>query len=84
MEAELQTQIAFHLTGRKPGADAGRVDGPDAAPRPARRYRDLTALRYDFPLVLLRDAADKGYVQSLSGIVDNVVHGLARTTTATG
>ena len=38
----------------------------------------LTTLRYDFPLVLLRDAGDKGYAQCLSGIVDQVVHSLVK------
>jgi len=78
MDAELQTQIAFRLSGRKPGADAGSEAGTDARPALLARYRDLAALRYDFPLVLLRDAGDKGYVQCLSGIVDNVVHGLVK------
>jgi hypothetical protein len=78
MDAELQTQIAFHLAGRKPGAEGESVAGADARPALLARYRDLTALRYDFPLVLLRDADDKGYVQCLSGIVDHVVHGLVK------
>ncbi len=78
MDAELQTQIAFHRAGRKPGADAGNAAAADARPALLARYRDLAALRYDFPLILLRDAGDKGYVQCLSGIVDNVVHGLVK------
>ena len=78
MDAELQTQIAFHLAGRKPGADAESAAAADARPALLARYRDLAALRYDFPLVLLRDASDKGYVQCLSAIVDNVVHGLVK------
>jgi hypothetical protein len=78
MDAELQTQIAFHLAGRKPGAETESAAGADARPALLARHRDLTVLRYDFPLVLLRDAGDKGYVQCLSGIVDNVVHGLVK------
>lgn len=78
MDADLQTQVAFHLAGRKPGAETESAAGADARSALLARYRDLTALRYDFPLVLLRDAADKGYVQCLSGIVDNVVHGLVK------
>jgi hypothetical protein len=78
MDAELQTQIAFHLAGRKPGAAAASASEADARPALLARFRDLTALRYDFPLVLLRDAGDKGYVQCLSGIVDNVVHALVK------
>lgn len=78
MEAELQTQIAFHLSGKKPAAEAAEAEGTDARPALLARYRDLTALRYDFPLVLLRDANDKGYVQCLSAIVDNVAHAIVK------
>jgi hypothetical protein len=78
MDAELQTQIAFRLSGRKPAADAEGTPSTDARPALLARYGDLTALRYDFPLVLLRDAGEKVYVQCLSGIVDQVVHGLVK------
>jgi hypothetical protein len=78
MEAELQTQIAFHLTGRKPGAEPDSVAGADARPALLASYRDLGALRYDFPVVLLGNASEKGYVQCLSGIVDNVVNGIVK------
>jgi hypothetical protein len=74
MNAELQTQMAFHLAGRKPAAEA---DAGQARPALLARYRDLSALRYDFPLVLARGAADKDYVQCLSGVVDELVHRLA-------
>jgi len=78
MDAELQTQLAFHLAGRKPRGNSEKA--ADAGLRPAllSRYRDLTALRYDFPFVLLRDSGDKGYVQCLSAIIDNVVNGLVK------
>jgi hypothetical protein len=76
MNAELQTQIAFHLAGRKPAAEDA---GAGAGLRPAllARYRDLAALRYDFPLVLARGASGRDYAQCLSGIVDDVLHRLA-------
>ena len=74
MNAELQTQIAFHLAGRK--AEAG-AESADARPALLARYRDLSALRYDFPLVLLRKPGERDYVRCLSGVVDEVVHGLA-------
>jgi hypothetical protein len=74
MNAELQTQIAFHLAGRKPEAGA---ESADARPALLARYRDLSALRYDFPLVLLRKPGERDYVRCLSGVVDEVVHALA-------
>ena len=76
MDTELQTQIAFHLAGRKTGADT--APGMDACPALLARCRDLRSLRYDFPLVLLRNAGDKNYVQCLSGIIDDVVHALVK------
>jgi len=78
MEAELQTQIAFYLTGRKPAAELDSVDGADVRPVLLAQYRDLTTLRYDFPLVLVRDAGDKDCVQCLSAIIDNVVHNIVK------
>ena len=38
-------------------------------------YRDLTALRYDFPLVLIRAAPAQASVQSLSGLFDGALEG---------
>ncbi len=76
MDADLQSQIAFHLAGRKPGAEAAPAAG--ACPALLARCRDLASLRYDFPLVLLRDPGEKGYVQCLSGVIDDVVHALVK------
>ena len=73
MQAELQAHIAFHLTGRMSrGAFDAHAQG---GLRPAifAGYRDLTALRYDFPLVLMRAAGDRPSVQSLSGLIDGAV-----------
>ena len=79
MEAELQTQVAFHLTGKKPAAEpaarrrTGRTSRP-CSPATATSPRCATISRWCW----LRDANDKGYVQSLSGIVDNVAHAIAK------
>ena len=40
-------------------------------------YRDLTRLRYDFPLVLPETTAGGGYVHSLSGVVTTLLSELA-------
>ena len=79
MEAGLQEHVAFHLTGRRPGTGLEAVDQFDLRPALLAGYRDLTQLRYDFPLVLVSDtAADRTCAQSLSGIVDGVVHEIAQ------
>jgi hypothetical protein len=77
MQAELQAHIAFHLTGRMPrGAfDAHAYGG--LRPAVFAGYRDLTALRYDFPLVLMRAAGDRQPVQSLSGLIDGALRAVA-------
>ena len=79
MEAGLQEHVAFHLTGRRPGAGLEAVDEFDLRPALLAGYRDLAQLRYDFPLVLVHNTpADRTCVQSLSGIVDGVVHEIAQ------
>lgn len=78
MEAKLQEHVAFHLTGRRSASGLEAVDELDLRPALLARYRDLSQLRYDFPLVLVRDAAaDRNCVQSLSGIIDGLAHAVA-------
>ena len=78
MEADFQTQVAFYLTGKKPGAGLDAVEALDLRPALLANYRDLTSLRYDFPLVLVGNANDRGLAQCLSAIVDVVVHETAQ------
>ena len=78
MEAELQSQVAFHLTGKRPAAGLEAVDSLAVRPALLARYRDLTALRYDFPLVLVDRGADGDRVQALSGVVDRLLQDIAR------
>ena len=68
--AEIQRQIAFHLTGV-----GGDLEPVDSTMRPAllAPYRDLTALRYDYPVVLVDDASDEGCVRSLTALVDDML-----------
>jgi len=77
MEAELQSQVAFHLTGRRPAAGLEAFDPIALRPALLARYRDLTALRYDFPLVLSDRGADGDRVQALSGVVDRLLQDIA-------
>lgn len=77
MDAELQTHVAFHLTGKRPGADLKAVDPLELRPALLARYRELSRLRYDFPLVLVQDRSGQADVQALSGVVDGILHGFA-------
>ena len=75
MQAELQAHIAFHLTGRMAQGEFSALASSDLHPAILAAYRDLTTLRYDYPLVLVRD--DKQPVQSLSGLVDGALKAIA-------
>ncbi len=78
MEAGLQEHIAFYLTGRKPAAGLEGIDHLDLRPALLANYRDLTTLRYDFPLVLVDNgAADRSCVRSLSAVIDGLVREIA-------
>ncbi len=69
MQVETQAHIAFHLTGRMPQGEGDGLGRSDLQPAILAGYRDLTALRYDFPLVLL-SGSDGQSVQSLSALFD--------------
>lgn len=63
MDAKQRALVAFHLTGKRLDESLQPLDG--LRPALLARYRDLTGLRYDFPLVLAEDG-----VHSLSRLVD--------------
>ncbi len=73
MQVELQAHIAFHLTGRIPPGEGGALGRSDLQPALLAGYRDLTALRYDFPLVLVGKASDEKSVQSLTALFDGMI-----------
>jgi hypothetical protein len=75
MQAELQAHIAFHLTGRMPQGEFAALASSDLHPAIFAGYRDLTSLRYDFPLILARSGGQP--VQSLSGLIDGALKDIA-------
>ena len=70
MQAKQQDQLIFHLTGRRQGDGLEAIDGLDLRPALLAPYRDLAALRHDFPLVLDQRIGGHEFVRSLSGVVD--------------
>ncbi|HXW25421.1 MAG TPA: hypothetical protein VEK73_11805 [Xanthobacteraceae bacterium] len=76
-EAATQSPVVFHLTGRRQGADLEAIDGLALRPALLARYRDLTRLRYDFPLVLVSAGAEGGPVQPLSRVIDRLLQRIA-------
>jgi hypothetical protein len=78
MKADTQAQVAFFLTGRRPAEYLDAVDGLDLRPALFAGYEDLTALRYDFPIVLVAQAAAGANVESLSGLFDKALEKVAQ------
>ena len=76
METQLRSQVVFHLAGAR--ADPRRQDLPlPAGLRPAllAPYRDLAALRHDFPVLLCR--GEGSVAQSLASAVDGALRAVA-------
>jgi hypothetical protein len=66
MHVAFHDQLAFHLTGRLSAGAVEPIDGRGLLPALFAPYRDLAALRHDFPLVLSPGTP----AQSLSGLFD--------------
>ena len=64
--------LFFHLTGRRTGSALAPVDGLALRPALFARFRDLTRLRYDFPVVLL-GPDDEPPLRPLSRVVDGIL-----------
>jgi hypothetical protein len=79
MQTKHQDQLVFHLTGKlvndSQGGGLSVIDGLALRPALLAPYRDLAALRHDFPLVLAEHGADA--VQSLSNLVNGVLKEVA-------
>ena len=73
METDLQAKVTFHLTGRTSSGHLDAIEGLGLRPALFAGYRDLTALRYDFPVVLVRDGAEGRFMLPLSAVMDSVL-----------
>jgi hypothetical protein len=70
--APFDEQRLFFATGKRHGAGVQSIEGSQLRPALLARYRDLTKLRYDFPLVLIDEGPQAGSIRSLSSIVDEM------------
>jgi hypothetical protein len=70
-----EQQVFFSTGRREEGVDA--IDALQLRPAMFSGFRDLTRLRYDFPLVLVRNDKGVGPVRALSAIVDEVLGEIA-------
>ena len=66
-------QRSFHLGSLPAGAGLDPILDRGLIPALAARYRDLSALRYDYPVVLLQDPCDGEFFRPLSSIIDDVL-----------
>ncbi len=77
MAATYQDQVLFHLTGSHTEAQLEPIDPDVLRPALLAGYRDLTQLRYDYPLILLDQAPDGSFALSLTEAVDRLLADLA-------
>ena len=78
MNADLKQLVTFHRTGERPTGNINGNGKGHSAIRPAllSGYRDLSKLRYDFPLVLV-DGGSLGLVHSLTDVVNGLLRRIA-------
>jgi hypothetical protein len=72
-----QDQVVFHMTGKRVGDGVAPIDTGGLRPALLARYRDLTRLRYDFPVVFAETVGEADYVHSLSSVVNRLLADLA-------
>lgn len=76
MPTRHQDQLIFHLSGTRSGDGLRSIEGLGLRPALLAPYRELNALRHDFPVVLTpRDGTD--FVQSLSSLVNAMLQDVA-------
>jgi hypothetical protein len=76
MEKTLYELRTFHLTGRKIDEEMRDLGELDLVPALLSRYRDLTRIRHDYPLVLVEGGGDS-YVRSLTSITNGILREIA-------
>ncbi len=69
--------FTFHLTGQRSGDDLGDTGQEGLRPALFSAYRDLSKLRYDYPLVLVNGANGSGFLSSLTDIINNMLREIA-------
>ena len=77
MQPEQQSHVAFHISGKRIGHGLDAVESLGLRPALFAGYRDLARLRYDFPLLLAKNAPEEACVQSLSAVLDGVWQNVA-------
>lgn len=69
--------FTFHLTGQRTGDALGDAEQEGLRPALFGGYRDLSKLRYDYPLVLVNGANGSGFLRSLKDIINDLLREVA-------
>jgi len=77
MATKFQEQMLFHLTGRHAGEGLAALDADKLRPALLAPYRDLSRLRYDYPVVLVEGAKEGDCAISLAALVNRLLDKLA-------
>ncbi len=77
VDADLLEPAALPPAAAIPGPGPGCAGEPVFTPALLSRYRDLTSLRYDFPVILAGPEAETGRLRSLTGIIDEILRDIA-------
>jgi hypothetical protein len=76
MNAGPHQLLVFYLTGEKPDDASSNAGQSNLCPALLSKYRDLSTIRYDYPLVLV-DRGSNRFVASLSAISNGVLQEVA-------
>ena len=77
MSVALQELINFHLTGKRGNAQTQSMAGADTVPALLAPYRDLSSLRYDYPMILVEGAETQAFVDTLTGVINRLLRDIA-------
>jgi hypothetical protein len=77
MSVELQELVRFHRTGKAVSDTAAATAALPLKPALFAHYGDLSALRYDYPLILLDLPLDGEYVLSLTDYCNHILRKIA-------
>jgi hypothetical protein len=77
MNQNSSSLAAFHLIGERSGIDTVDAGGKDLRPALFGAFRDLSKIRYDYPLVLVNAGIGEDCVKSLADIIDEILREIA-------
>ena len=77
MSAELREMINFHLTGKADAGSATPWQAEGVIPALLAPYRQLSELRYDFPLILIENPEAEAFIDTLTGVINRLLRDIA-------